>query len=121
VGTLGMIIPASGGIGAYNLAMKFGFMALFISMGKSADGGEMGLTYSFISLPLQIMIMLVMGLISIPMLAKARNTAVFKILKTKNLYNIRFNFSIEFIDVNLKLDFFVEKFKGAIACIIFHK
>jgi glycosyltransferase 2 family protein len=77
VGTLGMIIPASGGIGAYNLAMKFGFMALFISMGKSAElGGEMGLTYSFISLPLQIVIMLVMGLISIPMLAKARNAAV---------------------------------------------
>ncbi len=77
VGTLGMIIPASGGIGAYNLAMKYGFMALFISVGKSADfGGEMGLTYSFISLPLQIVIMLVMGLISIPMLAKARNNAV---------------------------------------------
>ncbi|WP_431610921.1 lysylphosphatidylglycerol synthase transmembrane domain-containing protein [Chryseobacterium sp. 'Rf worker isolate 10'] len=77
VGTLGMIIPASGGIGAYNLAMKYGFMALFISVGKSADfGGEMGLTYSFISLPLQIVIMLVMGLISIPMLAKARNKAV---------------------------------------------
>ncbi|PTT34782.1 TIGR00374 family protein [Chryseobacterium sp. HMWF028] len=77
VGTLGMIIPASGGIGAYNLAMKYGFMALFISIGKSADfGGEMGLTYSFISLPLQIVIMLVMGLISIPMLAKARNKAV---------------------------------------------
>lgn len=77
VGTLGMIIPASGGIGAYNLAMKYGFMALFISVGKSADfGGEMGLTYSFISLPLQIVIMLVMGLISIPMLAKARDTAV---------------------------------------------
>lgn len=77
VGTLGMIIPASGGIGAFNLAMKYGFMALFISMGKSADlGGEMGLTYSFISLPLQITIMLVMGLISIPMLARARNKAV---------------------------------------------
>lgn len=77
VGTLGMIIPASGGIGAFNLAMKFGFMALFISMGKSAElGGEMGLTYSFISLPLQITIMLIMGLISIPMLAKARAKAV---------------------------------------------
>ncbi|MEI3790119.1 MULTISPECIES: lysylphosphatidylglycerol synthase transmembrane domain-containing protein [unclassified Chryseobacterium] len=77
VGTLGMIVPASGGIGAFNLAMKYGFMALFISMGKSAElGGEMGLTYSFISLPLQITIMLVMGLISIPMLAKAREKAV---------------------------------------------
>ncbi|MGL6037602.1 MAG: lysylphosphatidylglycerol synthase transmembrane domain-containing protein [Soonwooa sp.] len=73
VGTLGMIIPASGGIGAFNLAMKFGFMALFISMGKDGNvGGEVGLIYSFISLPLQICIMLFMGLISIPMLAKAR-------------------------------------------------
>ncbi|WP_288460473.1 lysylphosphatidylglycerol synthase transmembrane domain-containing protein [uncultured Chryseobacterium sp.] len=77
VGTFGMIIPASGGIGAFNLAMKYGFMALFISMGKSGElGGEVGLTYSFISLPLQICIMLVMGLISIPMLAKARNKIV---------------------------------------------
>ncbi len=77
VGTLGMMIPASGGIGAFNLAMKYGFMALFISMGKSAEqGGEIGLTYSFISLPMQIVIMLVMGLISIPMLAKARNNVV---------------------------------------------
>jgi hypothetical protein len=76
VGTFGMIIPASGGIGAFNLAMKYGFMALFISMGKSGElGGEVGLTYS-ISLPLQICIMLVMGLISIPMLAKARNNIV---------------------------------------------
>lgn len=74
VGTFGMIIPASGGIGAFNLAMKYGFMALFISMGKSGEaGGEIGLTYSFISLPLQIIIMLTMGLISIPMLAGARN------------------------------------------------
>lgn len=77
VGTLGMMIPASGGIGAFNLAMKYGFMALFISMGKSGElGGETGLTYSFISLPLQITIMLIMGLISIPMLAKAREKAV---------------------------------------------
>lgn len=77
VGTLGMIIPASGGIGAFNLAMKYGFMALFLAMGKSAEfGGEMGLTYSFISLPLQIVVMLVMGLISIPMLAKARNNII---------------------------------------------
>lgn len=77
VGTFGMIIPASGGIGAFNLAMKFGFMALFISMGMDGEiGGEIGLTYSFISLPLQICIMLVMGLISIPMLAKARNNMV---------------------------------------------
>jgi uncharacterized protein (TIRG00374 family) len=73
VGTLGMMVPASGGIGAFNFAMKIGFMALFIAMGKNAEsGGEIGLTYSFISLPLQIFIMLIMGIISIPMLAKAR-------------------------------------------------
>ena len=77
VGTLGMIIPASCGVGAFNLAMKFGFMALFVSMGKDATiGGEVGLIYSFISLPLQICIMLGMGLISIPMLAKARAKVV---------------------------------------------
>ena len=76
VGTLGMIVPTSGGIGAFNLAMKYGFMALFISMGKSAEfGAEMGLTYSFISLPLQIVIVLTTGLLSIPILAKARAKA----------------------------------------------
>ena len=73
VGTFGMMIPASGGIGAFNLALKFGVMALFVSMGKSAElGAETGLIYSFISLPLQLCIMLVMGIISIPMLAKAK-------------------------------------------------
>ena len=73
VGTLGMIIPASGGIGAFNLALKFGFMALYMSMGKSPEtGAEVGLTYSFISLPLQIFLMLLTGVLSIPILAKAR-------------------------------------------------
>lgn len=73
VGTLGMMVPASGGIGAFNFALKIGFMALFLSMGKNPqEGAEIGLTYSFISLPLQIFLMLSMGLISIPMLAKAR-------------------------------------------------
>lgn len=77
VGTLGMMVPASGGIGAFNFAMKIGFMALFLSMGKNPEeGAEIGLTYSFISLPLQISIMLLMGLISIPMLAKARKIKI---------------------------------------------
>lgn len=78
IGTFGMIVPASGGIGAFNLAMKYGFMALFVGAGKSADlGGEIGLTYSFISLPLQIVITLVLGLIAIPILAKSgKNTEV---------------------------------------------
>lgn len=73
VGTLGMMIPASGGIGAFHLALKFGIMALFLSMGKNPEeGGEIGLSYAFISHTMQLVIMVVMGIISIPMLAKAR-------------------------------------------------
>lgn len=79
VGTLGMMIPASGGIGAFHLAMKFGIMALYLSMGKNpADGGEVGLSYAFISHTMQLVIMLVMGLISVPALAKARSAGVSK-------------------------------------------
>ena len=76
VGTLGMMVPASGGIGAFHLALKFGIMALFLSMGKNPEeGGEVGLSYAFISHTMQLVIMIVMGIISIPMLAKARNSA----------------------------------------------
>ncbi len=79
VGTLGMMVPASGGIGAFHLALKFGIMALFLSMGKDpAEGGEVGLSYAFISHTMQLVIMLVMGAISIPVLAKARSKAVQK-------------------------------------------
>lgn len=74
VGTLGMIVPASGGIGAFHFALKIGISALFLSMGKSAtEGAEVGLSYAFISHTMQLVIMLVMGLISIFMLAKNRN------------------------------------------------
>ncbi len=77
VGTLGMIVPASGGIGAFHLALKFGIMALFLSMGKNPEeGAEVGLSYAFISHTMQLVIMLVMGAISIPVLAKARAKAV---------------------------------------------
>ena len=77
VGTLGMMVPASGGIGAFHFALKLGVSALFLSMGKSAvEGAEVGLSYAFISHTMQIVIMLVMGLISIPMLAKARKLNV---------------------------------------------
>ena len=72
-----MMVPASGGIGAFHLVLKFGIMALFLSQGKDpAEGGEVGLSYAFISHTMQLVIMLVMGAISIPMLAKARNAAV---------------------------------------------
>ena len=76
VGTLGMMVPASGGIGAFHLALKFGIMALFLSLGKNPEeGGEVGLSYAFISHTMQLVIMIVMGIISIPMLANARNSA----------------------------------------------
>lgn len=75
VGTLGMMVPASGGIGAFHLALKFGIMALFLSMGKNPEeGGEVGLSYAFISHTMQLVIMLVLGFASIPILAKARNS-----------------------------------------------
>ncbi len=73
VGTLGMMIPASGGIGAFHLALKFGMVALFLSMGKTAESGaEAGLAYAFISHTMQLVLMLGFGMISIPVLAKAR-------------------------------------------------
>ncbi len=72
VGTLGMMIPASGGIGAFHFALKVGIGALFLAMGKSyEEGAEVGLAYAFISHTMQLVIMVVMGFISIPMLAKA--------------------------------------------------
>ncbi len=77
VGTLGMMVPASGGIGAFHFAMKIGIGALFFSYGKTfEEGAAIGLSYAFISHTMQLVIMAVMGLISIPMLAKARNEAV---------------------------------------------
>lgn len=73
VGTFGMMVPASGGIGAFHFALKIGVGALFLSMGKSfEEGAQVGLAYAFISHTMQLVIMLVMGLISIPMLAKAK-------------------------------------------------
>jgi len=77
VGTLGMMVPASGGIGAFHLAMKLGIGALFLSLGKDfEEGTKIGFTYAVISHTMQFVIMLVMGFISIPMLTKARNEAV---------------------------------------------
>ena len=79
VGTLGMIVPASGGIGAFHFALKLGIGALFLSLGKSfEEGAEIGLSYAFLSHTMQLVIMLIMGLISIPILAKAREKATNK-------------------------------------------
>ncbi len=72
IGTLGMMIPASGGIGAFHFALKIGIGALFLAMGKSyEEGAEVGLAYAFISHTMQLVIMVIMGFISIPMLARA--------------------------------------------------
>lgn len=73
VGTLGMMVPASGGIGAFHFALKLGIMALFLSMGQDPEeGAVVGLAYAFISHTMQLVIMIVLGLVSIPMLARAR-------------------------------------------------
>lgn len=73
VGTLGMMVPASGGIGAFHFALKIGIGALFLSMGKTFEqGSEAGLAYAFISHTTQLVIMLVLGFISIPILANRR-------------------------------------------------
>ncbi len=77
VGTLGMMVPASGGIGAFHFALKLGIGALFFSYGKTfEEGAAVGLSYAFISHTMQLVIMAVMGFISIPMLTKARNEVV---------------------------------------------
>lgn len=77
VGTLGMMVPASGGIGAFHFALKLGVGALFLSFGKSfEEGAAIGLSYAFISHTMQLVIMAGMGFISIPLLAKARNEAL---------------------------------------------
>ncbi|MEC5393852.1 lysylphosphatidylglycerol synthase transmembrane domain-containing protein [Bergeyella sp. RCAD1439] len=76
VGTLGMMVPASGGIGAFHFALKLGIGALFVSMGRSyEEGAEVGLAYAFISHTMQLVIMVVMGLVAIPMLAKGRGNS----------------------------------------------
>ncbi|PIE50009.1 MAG: TIGR00374 family protein [Flavobacteriales bacterium] len=73
-GTLGMIVPASGGAGSFHFALKLGIGALFLSMGKSFDeGAEIGLAYAFLSHTMQLVIMIIMGLISIPILVRERN------------------------------------------------
>ena len=68
-----MMVPASGGIGAFHAALKLGIGALFLSLGKSfEEGAEVGLAYAFISHTMQLVIMIVLGVVSIPILAKAR-------------------------------------------------
>lgn len=57
VGGVGMVIPASGGIGAYHGAMRIGFIVLGLS-------GELGLTFGFLVHTPHTLIALLLGLIS---------------------------------------------------------
>lgn len=68
VGGIGMVIPASGGIGAYHAAMRLGFVALGL-------GSEIGLTFAFLVHTPHTLIALLLGLISIVLMAieKRRN------------------------------------------------
>lgn len=62
VGGIGMIIPASGGIGAFHSALRIGFIAL--GMGK-----EIGVTFAFLVHTPHTLIALVLGLISLVMIS----------------------------------------------------
>lgn len=73
VGTLGMMIPASGGIGAFHFALKVGIGALFLSMGKAYDAGEQaGLAYAFLSHTMQLVITVALGLFALFALSKGK-------------------------------------------------
>ena len=72
-GTLGMMVPTSGGAGSFHIAVKLAIAGIFVSLGKSEQlGEEVGLSYAFISHTMQLVYMLVVGLIAIPFLAKAK-------------------------------------------------
>ncbi|MGI9526186.1 MAG: lysylphosphatidylglycerol synthase transmembrane domain-containing protein [Weeksellaceae bacterium] len=65
VGGIGMVIPASGGIGAFHSALRLGFIAL--GMGK-----EIGVTFAFLVHTPHTLIALILGLISLVMMPLAK-------------------------------------------------
>lgn len=77
VGTLGMLVPASGGIGAFHLAMMIGFSALYLQSGKSLDEGkDIGYSYAILAHSLQMVLMIIMGIISIIMLTRNKEKTI---------------------------------------------
>lgn len=62
VGGIGMVIPASGGIGAYHSAMRLGFIVLGL-------GSEIGVTFGFLVHTPHTLIALFLGLISLVMIS----------------------------------------------------
>lgn len=72
-GTLGMMVPTSGGAGSFHIAVKLAIAGIFVSLGKEqSEGEEIGLTYAIISHTMQLVCMLVMGLMAIPILLKRK-------------------------------------------------
>lgn len=70
-GTLGMMVPTSGGAGSFHIAVKLAIAGIFVSLGKDQNvGEEVGLTYALISHTMQMISMLIMGLIAIPLLIR---------------------------------------------------
>lgn len=73
-GTLGMMVPTSGGAGSFHVAVKLAIAGIFVSLGRDQNTGEeVGLTYALISHTIQMIFMLIMGLIAIPFLIKSKN------------------------------------------------
>ena len=65
-GTLGMMVPTSGGAGSYHIVVKIAIVGIFISLGKShSHGEEVGISYALISHLIQTIATLIFGLISI--------------------------------------------------------
>lgn len=65
LGGVGMVIPASGGIGAFHSAMRLGFIVLGL-------GGEIGVTFGFLVHTPHTLIALFLGLISLVMMSLER-------------------------------------------------
>lgn len=69
VGGIGMVIPASGGIGAFHSAMRIGFIALGL-------GGEIGVTFGFLVHTPHTLIALILGLISLVMMSVEKSNSL---------------------------------------------
>ena len=70
-GTLGMMVPTSGGVGSFHIAVKLAIAGIYMSFGKEQElGNEVGLIYALISHTSQMCSMVLLGLVSIPFLVK---------------------------------------------------
>ena len=70
-GTLGMMVPTSGGAGSFHIAVKLAIVGIYISFGKEQElGNEVGFIYALISHTSQMCSMVLLGLVSIPFLVK---------------------------------------------------